>query len=204
VRYVVQPGAVFGAKSAERQRSGDLARGLRHILAVMETLAWAWLGERRVSSSDHSRLEHWQMVMERNSMLLLRAPISFPMTVSFSSATVKRLFSCVNRGSALDVDLGRRADSRAGQSGDAVSRGRTVPDNPPQARSRRSAMGTVDWHQHREGTFCHKRSRQRLSPCSRHRFDRLIIIAPPKILGQLAKHATPRSSPASPLRYPRN
>lgn len=49
----------------------------------------------------------------------------------------------------------------------------------------RSAMGDTDWHQHEKHVFAREIAHQLDDARKKNAFDRLIIVAPPKVLGDL-------------------
>lgn len=49
----------------------------------------------------------------------------------------------------------------------------------------RSAMGDTDWHRHEKEKFAREMVRKLDEARTQNRFDRLIVVAPPRILGDL-------------------
>jgi protein required for attachment to host cells len=92
-----------------------------------------------------------------------------------------------NRGSALDVDL--IVEEILEQDNPATREQGT--DRPGQSTASpavaRSAMEEVDWHHIAKERFANEIAEELYRHAHANRFDRLIIIAPPKILGQLRK-----------------
>jgi protein required for attachment to host cells len=92
-----------------------------------------------------------------------------------------------NRGSALDVDL--VVEQILEQDNPATREQGT--DRPGQSTASpavaRSAMEQVDWHHIAKERFANEIAEALYRHAHANLFDRLIIVAPPKILGQLRK-----------------
>ncbi|WP_051677340.1 host attachment family protein [Bradyrhizobium sp. URHD0069] len=92
-----------------------------------------------------------------------------------------------NRGSALDVDLVveriLEQDNPATREQGTDRPGR----NTASLGVARSAMEEVDWHHIAKERFANEIAKALYQHAHANLFDRLIIIAPPKILGQLRK-----------------
>jgi protein required for attachment to host cells len=92
-----------------------------------------------------------------------------------------------NRGSALNVDL---VVEQILERDNPATREQGT-DRPGRATASlgaaRSAMEEVDWHHIAKERFANEIAKALYHHAHANRFDRLIIIAPPKILGQLRK-----------------
>ena len=92
-----------------------------------------------------------------------------------------------NRGSALHVDL---VVERSLEQDNPATREQGT-DRPGRATASlggaRSAMEEVDWHQIAKERFADEIAKVLYHHAHANLFDRLIIVAPPKILGQLRK-----------------
>jgi protein required for attachment to host cells len=153
----------------------------------METLR----GFRRTAAyrvSNHSHLENGQMITTERK---LHAASTGPDIIPHNSLVLvgdgqKALF-LRNRGSALDVDL--VVEQILEQDNPATREQGT--DRPGQSTASpavaRSAMEQVDWHHIAKERFANEIAEALYRHAHANLFDRLIIIAPPKILGQLRK-----------------
>jgi protein required for attachment to host cells len=138
-------------------------------------------------ASNHSHLEHWQMVMERKLHASSTGPDIIPHNSLVLVGDGQKALFLRNRGSALDVDL--VVEQILEQDNPATREQGT--DRPGQSTASpavaRSAMEQVDWHHIAKERFANEIAEALYRHAHANLFDRLIIIAPPKILGQLRK-----------------
>ena len=127
------------------------------------------------------------MVTERKLHESFRGPDIIPHNSLVLVGDGQKALFLRNRGSALDVDL--VVEQILEQDNPATREQGT--DRPGQSTASpavaRSAMEQVDWHHIAKERFANEIAEALYRHAHANLFDRLIIIAPPKILGQLRK-----------------
>jgi protein required for attachment to host cells len=161
---------------------------------AMEMRAWSRLRKTALylvpSYSRHSKRHIWSIVRMTAELkshdFSIRPHIIPHNSLIFVGDGQKALF-LRNRGSALDVDL---VVEQIFERDNPATREQGT-DRPGRSTASfgvaRSAMEEVDWHHIAKERFAKEIAEALYHHAHANLFDRLIIIAPPKILGQLRK-----------------